>query len=61
MLDEITRNTIREGMIEQPHMAFNGLVKAISLRSAQGLATDQSLNETVTEIMAEMSSRGNRR
>ncbi len=61
MLDEITRNTIREGMIEQLHMAFNGLVTAMSLRSAQGLATDQSLNETVTEIRAEMSARGDRR
>ncbi len=61
MLDEITRNTSREGVIEQLHRTFNGLVKAMSLRSAQGLATNQSLNETVTEIMAEMNSRGNRR
>lgn len=61
MLDEITRNTIREGMTEQLHRAFDGLVTAMSLRSAQGLGTDQSLNEVVTEIKAEMSARGNRR
>ncbi len=61
MLDEITRNTIGEGMTQQPHMLFDGLVKAMSLRSVQALAADQSLNEVVDEIVAEMSSRGNRR
>ncbi len=52
MLDEITRNPIREGTTEQLHMAFDGLVTAMSLRSAQGLGIDQSLNEVVDEIMA---------
>ena len=61
MLDEITRDTIRDGTTGQLHVAFDGLVKDMSLRSAQGLATDQSLNETVSEIMAEMSARGSRR
>ncbi len=61
MLDEIIRNTIRDGATEQLHTAFGGLAKAMSLRSAKGLATDRSLNETVSEIMAETSARGNRR
>ena len=57
MLDEITGNTIREGMIEQLHVAFDGLTNATSLRSTQELGTDQSLNE----VVAEMNARGNRR
>ena len=61
MLDEITRSTVREGMTEQLHMASDGLMEAMSLRSAQGLGTDQSLNEVVAEIVAEMNARGNRR
>jgi len=56
MLDEIPGNTIREGMIEQLHMAFDGLANAMSLRSTQDLGTDQSLNE----VVAEMNACGNR-
>ncbi len=52
---------LREGMFEQLHMTFDGFVEAMSLRLAGALGADQSLNEVVDEIVAEMSARGNRR
>jgi hypothetical protein len=57
MLDEITRSVIREGTTEQLHPAFDGLAESMSLRSAQRLGIDRSLNEMAAEINA----RGNRR
>ena len=57
MLDEITRSVIRESTTRQLHTAFDRLVEATSFRSTQGLGTDQSL----TEIVAEMNTHGNRR
>lgn len=61
MLDEITRSVIRESTTRQLHTAFDRPVEATSFRSAQGLGTDQSLTEMVTEIVAEMNAHGNRR
>jgi hypothetical protein len=60
MLDEITRWAIRERTTEQLDKALDGLMEAMSLRSAQGLGTDQALGEMLTEIVAEINAREDR-
>ncbi len=57
MLQEITKNTIKESTPGQLTEMYYGLVKAISMRSAQGMGTDEALSETVAEVVAEMNAR----
>lgn len=57
MLQRITKNTIKESTTEQLTEMYYGLVQAISMRSAQGMGTDEELSETVAEVVAEMNAR----
>ena len=57
MLQRITKNTIKESTPGQLTEMYYGLVKAISMRSAQGMGTDEALSETVAEVVAEMNAR----
>jgi hypothetical protein len=57
MLQRITKNTIKESTTGQLTEMYYGLVKAISLRSAQGIGTDEALSEMVAEVVAEMNYR----
>ncbi len=57
MLQRITKNTIKESTPGQLTEMYYELVKAISMRSAQGMGTDEALSETVAEVVAEMNAR----
>jgi molybdopterin biosynthesis enzyme MoaB len=57
MLDEITKGVISEATTEQLNKTFEGLVEAMSFQSAQGMGTDQALDEMVAEIAAETNAR----
>jgi hypothetical protein len=57
MLQRITKNVIKESTPEQLTEMYYGLVKALSLRSAQGMGTDEALSEMVAEVVAEMNNR----
>ena len=57
MLQRITKNTIKESTPDQLTEMYYGLVQAISMRSAQGMGTDEKLSETVAEVVAEMNAR----
>ena len=57
MLQRITKNAIKESTTEQLTEMYYGLVQAISMRSAQGMDTDEELSETVAEVVAEMNAR----
>ncbi len=57
MLQGVTKNVIKESPTEQLTQMYYGLVKAISMRSAQGMGTDEALSETVAEVVAEMNVR----
>ncbi len=54
MLQKVTKNVIEESTPEQLTEMYYGLVKALSLRSAQGMGTDEVLNEMVAEVVAKM-------
>jgi len=54
MLQRITKDVIEESTPAQLTEMYYGLVKAISLRSAQGMGTDEVLSETVAEVVAKM-------
>ena len=54
MLQRITKNIIEESTPEQLSEMYYGLVKALSLRSAQGIDTDEALSEMVAEVVAKM-------
>ena len=54
MLQQIAKNVIEESTPEQLTEMYYGLVKALSLRSAQGMGTDEVLNEMVAEVVAKM-------
>ena len=54
MLQRITKNIIEESTPEQLTEMYYGLVKALSLRSAQGMGTDEVLSEMVAEVVAKM-------
>ena len=54
MLQNITKNVIEESTPEQLTEMYYGLVKALSLRSAQGMGTDEVLSETAAEAVAKM-------
>ena len=58
MLQEIMKNTIKESTPEQLTEMYHELVKAISMRSTQGIGTDEALSEMVAEVVAEMNARG---
>jgi|SRR5215212_2977756 len=57
MLQRITKNTIKQSTPGQLTEMYYGLVQAISMRSAQGIGTDEVLSETVAEVVAEMNAR----
>ena len=57
MLKQIIESIIREDTTEQLDSAFEGITRAISLRSAQGLGTDEGLNEMLAAITAERNTR----
>jgi hypothetical protein len=57
MLRQIIESVVREDTTEQLDSTFEGIARAISLRSAQGLGTDESLNEILAEITAERNTR----
>jgi alpha-galactosidase/6-phospho-beta-glucosidase family protein len=58
MLKQIIESVLREDTTEQLDSAFEGITRAISLRSAQGLGTDEGLkNEMLAAITAERNTR----
>ena len=57
MLKQIIQSVIREDTPEQLDRTFDEIVRATSLRSAQGLGTDESLNEMLAAITAERNTR----
>ncbi len=57
MLKQIIESVIREDTTEQLDGAFDEVALAISLRSAQGLGTDESLNDMLAAITAERNTR----
>ena len=60
MLKHIIQSVIRADTTEQLDSAFDGIARAVSLRSAQGLGTDESLNEMLASITAERNTRPRR-
>jgi hypothetical protein len=57
MLKQIIQSVIREDTTEQLDRSFDEITRAISLRSTQGLGTDQSLNEMLAAITVERNTR----
>jgi hypothetical protein len=57
MLNQIIQSVIREDTTEQLDRSFEEITRATSLRSAQGLGTDQSLNEMLAAITVERNTR----
>ncbi len=57
MLNQINQSVIREDTTEQLNSSFDEITRAISLRSAQGLGTDESLNEMLAAITNERNMR----
>ena len=57
MLQWIIESVIREDTTEQLDRSFDGIARAVSLRSAQGLGTDERLNEMLAAIAAERNTR----
>ena len=53
----IIESLIKENTTEQLNETFDELTKAISLRSAQGMGTDEALNEMLAAITAERNTR----
>ena len=60
MLQQIIKSVIREDTTEQLDSTFEGIARAVSLRSVQGLGTDESLNEMLAAIAAERNTRSAR-
>jgi hypothetical protein len=60
MLKQIIQSVIREDTTEQLDNAFEEILRAVSLRSAQGLGTDENLNEMLAAITAERNTRPTR-
>jgi hypothetical protein len=54
MLQRITKDVIEQSTPAQLTEMYYGLVKALSLRSAQGMGTDEALSEMVAEVVAKM-------
>jgi hypothetical protein len=57
MLGQITRSVIREDTTEQLDSAFEEIAGVISLRSARGLSTGESLTQILAAITAERNAR----
>ena len=57
MLQETTKNAINQSTPEQLNKMFDDLTEAISLRSLQGLGTDETLNELVARLSSEINAR----
>ena len=58
MLQKIIQSIIRENTTEQLDETYDGIVRAISLRSAQGIGTDETLSEMLAAVTAERNNRG---
>ncbi len=58
MLRNIIESVIKENTTEQLDETFDGLARAISLRSAQGMGTDQTLSEMLAAVTSERNTRG---
>ena len=54
MLRRITANVIEESTPEQLTEMYYELVKALSLRSSQGMGTDEALSEMLAEVVVKM-------
>jgi molybdopterin biosynthesis enzyme MoaB len=57
ILNEITKRLISEAETEQLDKSFEGIVEAMSYRSAQGMGTDRTLSGMVAMIAAEINAR----
>ena len=60
ILNEITKRLISEATTEQLDKSFEGIVEAMSYRSAQGMGTDRTLSGMVAMIAAEINARESR-
>jgi molybdopterin biosynthesis enzyme MoaB len=60
ILNEITKRLISEAETEQLDKSFEGIVEAMSYRSAQGMGTDRTLSGVVAMIAAEINARESR-
>ena len=58
MIRNIIESVIKENTTEQLDETFDGLARAISLRSAQGMGTDQTLSEMLGAVTTERNTRG---
>lgn len=54
MLRRITANVIEESTPDQLTEMYYELVKALSLRSSQGMGTDEALSEMLAEVVVKM-------
>ena len=54
MLRRITANVIEESTPEQLTEMYYELVKALSLRSSQGMGTDEALSEMLAQVVVKM-------
>jgi hypothetical protein len=54
MLQRFTKNVIEESTPAQLTEMYYRLAKALSLRSVQGIDTDEALSEMVAEVVAKM-------
>ena len=57
MLQKIIQTVISENTNEQLDEPFDGIVRALSLRSAQGMGTDEALSEMLAAITTERDTR----
>ncbi len=57
MLHKLIQSIIKQDTTEQLDNSFDGIVGAISLRSAQGLGTDDTLSEMLAQITVERNNR----
>ncbi len=58
MLQKIFQSVVRQDTTEQLDETLDGIARAISLRSAQGMGTDQTLSEMLAAVTAERNNRG---
>jgi hypothetical protein len=57
MLQRIVKNVIKESKTEQLNEMYYKFMKANSLRAAQEIGTDETLNEMIAEVVAEINAR----
>ncbi len=57
MLHRLIQSIIKQDTTEQLDNSFDGIVGAMSLRSAQGLGTDDTLSEMLAQITVERNNR----